>query len=261
MTAVRGTLAITVAAVCVLLPGVAAAKSFTAAAGGVTATLSYLHGPGPETTDERLQITAPGLPAYDQPVPAEGCFKVCGPVGTQPPVQVVDLYGDGQYEVVLNLFTGGASCCGIEQVYAPSSAVRSWVLTERNFGQDGTKLVEEAGKEVFLSGDNAFSCTFADCAQSGLPLQVFSFTGEAFHNVTKRYPELIARDAQQWLKAYYHEPRQGQGLIAAWAADEDNLGLEDTVSTVLERQYTDGNLTLAFVRHLQAFLKKHGYLS
>ena len=78
------------------------------------------------------------------------------PVTTEPAVQVADLYGDGEYLVVLNLFTGGADCCGIVQVYAPSAAVGSWVMTERNFGESGAKLVDEGGHEVFMSGDDAF---------------------------------------------------------------------------------------------------------
>jgi hypothetical protein len=244
---------------CLLVPGVAAATSFTASAGGVSATLSYQDGPGITTKHEQLRITAPGMGTYDAPVPARGCFKVCSPVGTQKPVQVLDLYGDGEEAVVLNLFTGGASCCGLEQVYVPSAAVHSWVLTTHNFGQDGTKIVREAGTYVFLSGDTAFSCEFTACVASGMPLQVFSFTGDAFHNVTTRYPALIRADASSFLKTFYREPKQGLGVIAPWAADEDELGLQATVSTVLQRQVADGNLTAKFVEQLQAFLRKHGY--
>ena len=239
----------------------AVAKSITASAGHVTATLSFQHGPGPLTTDERLQITAPGMARYDEPVPAKGCFKVCSPITTEPAVQVADVYGDGEYLVVLNLFTGGADCCGIVQVYAPSAAVGSWVLTERNFGEAGAKLVDEGGHELFMTGDDAFACAFIDCAQSGLPLQVFSFTGEAFHNVTTSYPALITKDANVWAKAYDADPRQGQGVIAAWAADEDNLGREATVATTLQGQVKHHNLTASFVSSLRSFLEKHGYVS
>jgi hypothetical protein len=254
----RTTFAILLAAIALALPATAAAKSFTARAGGVTATLSYAHGPGIETTDERLKITAKGMPSYDAAVPAKGCFKVCSPIALQP-VQVVDLYGDGEEAVVLNLFSGGADCCGIEQVYVPSAAVRSWVLSWRNFGVDGARVARENGHEVFLSGDNAFYCTFTFCYASGLPLEVESFTGETFHNVTGQYPNLIRNDAAKWLKTYYAKPSAGEGVIAAWAGDDDELGLEATVRTVLQRQIADHHLTVAFVAHLEAFLKQHGY--
>ncbi len=246
-------------AACLVAPGLAAAKSYTSHAGRVTATLSFTGGPGITTTDERLRITAPGMPVYDQPVSAHGCFKVCSPLGTEPAVQVVDLYGDGEYAVVLNLFSGGADCCGIEQVYVPSAAVQSWVLSERNFGTDGARIADEGGREVFLSGDQAFYCTFTYCAASGLPIQIWSFTAEAFHNVTKSYPKLIAKDAAFWLSTYDKHLSSGQGLIAAWAADEDNLGLEATVRTVLQLQTADHHLTAKFVTQLESFLERHGY--
>lgn len=240
------------------LPATAGATSFTASAGGVKATLSYSGGPGITTRDERLTITAKGMPTYDKLVSATGCAKVCSPIAKQP-LQVVDLYGDGEQAVVLNLFSGGADCCGIEQVYVPSASIGSWVLTTRNFGEDGARIAKENGHEVFLSGDSAFYCTFTFCYASGLPLQVESFTGDAFHDVTKQYPSLIRSDAAKWLKTYYAKPSQGEGVIAAWAADDDNLGLQATVATVLQRQIADKHLTVRFVQQLQAFLKKHGY--
>jgi hypothetical protein len=241
-----------------VLPGAAAAKSYSAHAGGVTATLSFTDGPGITTKNERLTITAPGMPTYDQPVPAQGCFKVCSP-GNQPVVQVADLYGDGEYAVVLDLWSGGADCCGIEQVYVPSASIHSWVLSTRNFGNYGARLVSLSGHEVFLSGDNAFYCTFAACAASGLPIQIWSFTEDAFHNVTRSYPKLIAKDAAFWLKTYDKNISEGQGLIAAWAADEDELGLSATVRTVLQLQVADHHLTQRFVAQLEAFLQHHGY--
>lgn len=243
------------------LPSLADAKSFTASAGGVTATLSYTNGPGITTTNERLRITAPGMPTYDQPVPATGCFKVCSPPGDKSGVQVVDLYGDGEYAVVLTLWTGGADCCGLEQVYVPSAAVHSWVLTSRNFGHYGAGLTKLGGQERFISGDNAFYCTFTGCAGSGLPLQVFSFTAEAFHNVTRSYPSLIERDAAGWLKTYRQHIHDGEGVLAAWAADEDELGHEAAVASMLNREVAARHISQSFAASLRKFLQHHGYLA
>lgn len=257
---VRRALALMTVSCCLAIPTTAAAKSFTASAGGVTATLSYSGGPGITTTDERLKITAHGMPAYDRAVPSSGCFKVCSPLSTEQPVQVLDLYGDGEYLVVLNLFTGGADCCGLDLVYAPSASIGSWVVTAHNFGPAGAKPAREGGRWVFLSGDAAFYCTFTFCAGSALPLQIWSFTGDAFHNVTRSYPALIAKDAAGLLSTYdAHPGSQTLGVIAAWAADEDNLGLQATVATVLQRQIADRHLTRSFVSKLKAFLGSHGY--
>jgi hypothetical protein len=237
-----------------------AVTTATASAGGVTATLSYRDGPGITTKDERLTISQNGHIVYRQAVPARNCFKACSPDGKHP-VHVVDLYGDGGEDVVLDLFSGGADCCTIEQVYVPSAAVNSYVLTQRNFGEAGAVLedIGPKGRPEFVSGNGAFYCQFTFCAASGLPLQIFEFSAERFIDVTSQHPRLIAADASDWIKLYYKHPAEGQGVIAAWAADEENLGLGATVNTVLQLQTADGHLKAAFVRTLLSFLKKHGY--
>ncbi len=237
----------------------AAARSYAARGGGVAATLSFVETSGIDVKNERLRITAPGMPTYDKPVPASGCFKVCDP-GNKPVVQVVDLYGDGQYEVVLDLWTGGADCCGLVQVYVPSAAMHSWVLSSRNVGHYGAALTKLGGREVFVSADNDFYCTFISCAASGLPVQVLSFTGDAFHDVTRSYPALIARDAASWLKLYYRHLGEGEGVLAAWAADEYNLGRAAAATSMLNQQVAARHISRSFVRTLQTFLTKHGYL-
>jgi hypothetical protein len=197
---------------------------------------------------------------YDEAVPAKDCFKVCGP-DDKHPVHVADLYGDGGEDVVLDLFSGGADCCTIEQVYVPSLAGNSYVLDQRNFGEAGALLkdIGPSGRPEFVSANDAFYCQFTDCAASGLPLQILEFGDDRFIDVTRQHPKLVAADAGYWLKLYYKNSTDDMGLIAAWAADEDNLGLEATVRTVLQLQTADGHLKASFVTGLQRFLKKHGY--
>jgi hypothetical protein len=258
----RRTILIAVLGLALMAPASALANTTTASAsaGGVTATLSYKDGPGIDTKDERLTISQNGKVVYDQPVPAKGCFKACSP-DDKHPVHVTDLYGDGSEDVVLDLFSGGADCCTIEQVYVPSAAVNSYVLTERNFGEAGAVLKDIGPKRrpVFVSANGAFYCQFTDCAASGLPLQIFEFSGEKFVDVTKQYPKLIAADASMWLKLYYKDPKQGLGFIAPWAADDYNDGLAGTARTVLALQAEVHHLKVSFVDGLERFLTKHGY--
>lgn len=242
-----------------IAPGAASATTETASAGGVSATLSFRNGPGIETKNERLSITAPGMAAYDEPVPSKGCFKVCSPASPKHAVHVLDLYGDGEYAVVLDLFTGGASCCGLEDVYVPSASIGTWVVTTHNFGQDGARIETLSGRIVFVSGDNAFSCEFNYCAADGLPLQIFDFTGDAFHNVTRSYPEQIAKDAAFWWKSYVKYPKNATGLLPPWAADEYDLGRSAYANRRLEAQVAKHRISAGFVKRLEAFLKRHGY--
>jgi hypothetical protein len=258
-TKARRAALILLTAVVLAAPAGAAAKTVTVSAGGLKATLSYGNGER-STTSQQLLITQHGKPVYEEPVPATGCFKLCTPEGHDP-LQVADLYGDDGEDVVLTLFTGGADCCTIDDVYVPSAATQSYVLDQHNFGEAGAKLepIGPHARSLFVSANNAFYCEFSACYASGLPLQIFEFSGERFVDVTRQHPKLIAEDASKWIKLYYKHPAQGQGLIAAWAADEDNLGLEATVRTVLQLQTADGHLKASFVTSLQSFLARHHY--
>jgi hypothetical protein len=258
--ALRRTIPMAVIGLTLLLPAAAQAHSSMASAGGLKATLSYSGGPGITTKDERLTIVRGGKVVYDQPVPAAGCFKVCG-AGAKQPVAVADLYGNDGEDVVLALFSGGADCCNLADVYVPSAAVQSYVLDTHNFGEAGFKLenIGPKSRPLFVSANNEYYCSITDCAGSGLPLQIFEFEAERFVDVTRQYPKLIARDAAKWLAIYYKNPSQGEGAIAAWADDEYLLGknYQATVNTVLQRQYADHRLTLAFVKSLDKLLSKY----
>jgi hypothetical protein len=233
----------------------------SATAGGLTATLSY-SGEGVTASDVRLTLVQHGKVIYDEAVPKTDCFKVCV-AGSKDPVHVAELYGDDGEDVVLTLFSGGADCCTIDDVYVPSAAVASYVVDVHNFGEAGAvlKRIGPHGRPLFVSADPAFYCRFTDCAASGLPLQILEFEGEKFVNVTRAYPKLIAADAANWLNLYYKHPSDGEGLIAAYVADEYNLGASAraTADTVLNRRTVDGSLKAGFVSHLLAFLKVHHY--
>ncbi len=245
-----------------LMPAIAHAATVTASSGDVSATLSYADGPGITTRNERLKITENDNVVYDRAVPATGCFKVCSPEGRDP-LAITDLYGDDGDDVVLAAFTGGADCCTLADVFVPSAAMRTYVLDQHNFGEAGFVLrrIGPGGRPLFVSGDQSFYCRFTDCAGSALPLQILEFDEERFKDVTRQYPRLIAGDAAKWLKLYYNDPGQGLGAIAAWAADDDQLGKarQATVRTVLQLQVADGRLKRSFVSQLQTFLATHGY--
>jgi hypothetical protein len=239
----------------------AAVTTDSATSAGLTATFSYA-GEGITTSNVRLELTKQGKVVYDQALPKAGCHPVCA-AGDKHPVQIADLYGDGGQDVVLTLFSGGADCCTIDDVFVPSAAIGSYVVDSHNFGEAGAVLQNIGPKRrpLFVSADPAFYCRFTDCAGSGLPLQILEFEGERFVDVTKTYPQLIAADAARWLRLYYREPSDGEGLIAAYAADEYNLGASAraTADTVLDRREVDGSLKQSFVRALLAFLKSHHY--
>lgn len=253
----------------------ALAKTETAHAGDVTATFSF-QGKVPSFHGLHLTITRGGAVAYDQPVVAKLCDKQCWPgalIGGQPAVQLVDLEHTGDPDVVLNLFSGGAHCCTVVQVFSFDPGTMSYVKTERNFGDPGMRVVDlqHNGRFEFLTADDSFAYRFTDYAASGLPIEILTFANHHFTDVTRSYPRLVARDAAVWLKAFKSMASEhyadSVGVIAAWAADQDRLGHARLVKRYLAQQAKAGHLNAPFgaggtkfVAELQKFLRRRGYL-
>jgi hypothetical protein len=252
---------------------------------GVGAILSYREGVGGNLPyfELRLQISRPGAGVvYNAPVLSHFCLDGCvpAPLGTGPsktgPLTVADLEGDGQPDVVLELSTGGAHCCTVVQVFSFDPGVMAYRPVEQDFGDPGALLSTLApaggGKPgpVFRSADDRFAYAFTSFAFSGLPIQIWSFAGGRFKDVTRAYPKQIEADAGRQFKGFEANRRQGLGLglLAAWAADEDMLGHRALVSRTLAREARMHRLRSredagpsggAFVKRLGRFLKRNGY--
>src|SRR5579864_4469398 len=170
MPGMRRAIPIALAAVCLWLPAVSSAAKTTTqsdSAGDVTATLSWT-GQDPQVTSMRLSIAQSGKLVYDQPVLAPDCGTMCGPAATSgKSVHVLDLNGNGEMEVVVELFSQGAHCCFIDQVFAPSAAMGTYVLAQRDFENSGAALrdLNRNGQIEFVSADNAFAYAFTDFAE------------------------------------------------------------------------------------------------
>ena len=145
-------------------------------------------------------------------------------------MQVLDLEDNGQPDVVLDLYSGGAHCCSIEQVFSFDPGTMTYGMTQHDFGDPGEQIVDlgHNGRFEFLTADDSFAYEFTDFAASGLPIQILTFSGGRFLNVTRSYPGLIAKDAARWMKASSSMAKQhysdSVGLAAAWAADQELLG-------------------------------------
>jgi hypothetical protein len=253
----------------------ALATTQTAHGGNVAATFTF-QGKVPHFRGLHLTISRGGATVYDQPVVAKFCGKLCwpGPVtGGRPAVHVVDLEGTGDPDVVLDLYSGGAHCCTVEQVFSFDPATTTYVKTEQVFGDPDAKIVDlgHHGHFEFLTADDSFAYEFTDFAASGLPIEILTFANRHFTDVTRSYPKLIAKDAALWLRAFKAQAKQhypdSVGVIAAWAADEDLLGHTKLVKRFLHQQAVAGHLNAPFaaggtkfVAKLQKFLRQRGYV-
>jgi hypothetical protein len=256
------------------LPTAAMATTQTARSGNVSATLSF-QGSGVKYTQLGLMIVRGGQVLYKAAVRSRSCAQpYCAPLSTGPhqsSIHVLDLQSGGQPDVVVDLYTGGAHCCEVEQVYSFDPGTMSYVKTERNFGNAGDTITDLAhnGQFQFVGADDAFFYAFTSYAASGAPVQIWSFRDRRFVNVTRRYPGEVARNASLWWHAFTHHYQDGEGLIAAWAADEDLLGHQALVKSRLAAQRRQNHLRSAlpgaptgkkFISALQSFLKKLGYV-
>ena len=255
----------------------AGAATQSVSADSLTATVTY-HGVTPRTKNMHLQIWRNGHLVYNSTVSSKWCGTECDPgiiAGAKKVVHIVRLSPGAAPSVVLDLYSGGAHCCSVEQVYTIAPNETTVTKYEHDFGDPGVQLAKigSEGTVDFLSADDAFAYAFTDYAASGMPIQILSFSDGTFHNVTRSFPDRITRDAKQWMKAFTSAaPSHYQdtvGVVAAWAADEEMLGHAGEVARFLSAQGAAGHLNSAFspvtssgekyVVALQSFLRRHGY--
>jgi hypothetical protein len=258
----------------VLAPA-ASATTQTVQSGQVSASFSF-RGHYPNFSGQRLKISQGGAVLYDQPVVSTFCGTQCAPGSTsasQPSLHVLDLEHTGQPDVVLDLFSGGAHCCTIEQIFSFDPGTMTYVKAERNFGDSGAQIVDlrHNGRYEFLTADDSFAYEFTDFAASGLPIQILTFANGRFTDVTRSYPGLVAKDAGGWMHLFrslkHDHYSDSVGVAAAWAADQELLGHKRLVNRFLAAQARAHHLNAAigpggkrFIAHLRRFLRRHGYL-
>jgi hypothetical protein len=245
--------------------------------GTISATFTYQVAPnsfgGESTSDLVLSISRSGTVVYSAPVRSHWCEGVepeleCKPEYEGPDVHVATLEPGQEPEVVLDVFTGGAHCCAVEQVFS-GPGPNGETMVEHNFGDLFThlKLLGTEGQSVFVSTDDRFAYAFTDYADSGRPLQLWALEGGAFTDVTRSYPALVAADAvRQWGYFVHAHKNNNVGFFASWAADEDLLGHKTLVNGRLAHELRIGALRgqfhesgSRFVRNLRKDLRRWGY--
>jgi hypothetical protein len=268
------------ALVLLALAGGAPVQHETMSNGGVTATVSYVR-MGRQWSSRyyvRLVVQRGGVKAFDAHVPPysrrwpyDEPLRV-GLGGSS--IQVVDLDGDGEPEILLRFWTGGAHCCVWTRIYRWNGS--TYASSTRWWG-DFAYSIENLGPGAtveLLSGDDRFAYAFACFACSSFPVRIWSYRAGRLVDVTRRYPALIADDAAQqfeWFREALRDPAAStRGLLAAWVADECNLGrstyafrwLRSHPKAYTGRDYGDGAGPTAqeYRTALRRFLRRTGYL-
>jgi hypothetical protein len=193
-----------------------------------------------------------------------------------PSLTVRELQSGGEPAVILHLYSGGAHCCYVDQVFSWNPATSSYEMAERFWGSLFPHFSDLAhdGQLEFVTGDHRFEYRFASFAGSGFPPTILIVRGATFVDVTRSFPSQIAADARSQYRRYEHWRRKGLGLgfLAAWAADQYLLGKrvvalhtlqrENRHHHLLEVRRLEGrpeNVGNAYIGKLKRFLRKLGY--
>jgi hypothetical protein len=252
---------------CLVAAAPALAKHETATAGQVSATFTYFGDYPDGFTGLQLTIARAGTTVYDRPVAARDCDEPwCAPGGGRGrSLHARDLDGDGEPEVLLDLYTGGAHCCVVGQIFT-FDAPGYRKAAERNWADAGYRLADIDGNGTLelKSADARFAYAFAAFAFSAFPVQVFHWRAGRLVDVTERFRRAMRKDARRWMHVYRHADYEPQGALAAWAADQYQLGHRAYARRVVRRAVQTGRLrdmpgASRFPRKLDRRLRRWGY--
>lgn len=188
----------------------------------------------------------------------------------RPSVSISDLDGDGEPEVVLDLYWGGAHCCWYSQIYryVPATGRYSPLLhVWGNFSYVFADLDHDGSQEL-LTRDDRFSYAFASFADSRWPVRILRYRAGRLTVETPSFPSEIGRDANALWHAAMNPKRKAsnQGIVAAWAAEQCMVGHAAVAFKTIDRLSRSGKIhgertRVAFERKLRSFLRRTGYLA
>ena len=216
-----------------VVPATAAAKREEASAGGVTAVLTYKCPKPALCKDFKLTITRNGVRLVSDSLTAS-TFGQAGIAPGRPggkSVLVADLDRDGEREVVVDLYSGGAHCCFYSLIYGYTSSPAAYRRINHSWGDAGYALrnLDRKGAQEFRSGDYRFAFAFSSFAESRFPVQIWHYAGPGakLKDVTRRFRRQVRRQARRLFRAVRGFRRRHldiRGLLAAYQADNYNLG-------------------------------------
>ena len=265
------------------------AKTETATVGGVTATLTYDVQSDYEAGDVRVAITRDGVPATLEGGgdPAWGC-KQCEnaiPVGALSTglksLRLVDLDGNGETEVIVDTYTGGAHCCSISAIYGWDPAMGQYRHLVQFWGDPGYVLKDLSGApgRELVSADPRFAYTFCAYVCSAMPVVVLRYEDYSLVDVTKQFPLQMRRQDRELRQTIKRLGRKSadrfavRGMLPALCANLYRLGEGASCRSQLQSALRRGWLSQApgdqaadwaggrkYIARVDRVLKKYGYI-
>jgi hypothetical protein len=267
-------------------PAAAATKTETGSSGQVAASLTYDYKKTRYGTydfsNARVSVTRAGVQLVDDKLGKECSYCTPWPAsGVQKGVSSVtvrDLDADGEPEVLIDLFSGGANCCWYTESYRYDEAANKYVKKLLRPGLSfpyTLKDIDHNGIPEFKSVDYRFAYKYGSNADTPRPLRIFNWNTGKLVDVTIAFPKLAARDADEMYRGYlkYRKSKDVnvRGLLAAYLADSYNARNGRTAWSRVVAAYHRGEVNRrfrgeygpfgrAYLKSLRSFLKKLGYL-
>lgn len=236
-------------------------------------------------TRERVRIVRAGQVVLDEAVPGVAncdakCERFVRPRDSTrggESIWLRDLDGDGELEVVIDMWTGGASCCTFTIVYG---LVGGGYRHDSELWGTGYRLrrLGSDGRWQFVGVDQRWKYAFACGACAPLPVRVWQYDAGTISVVTRKWPAFVRQEARglfrRYLRVRSHSNSLSRGttraVLAAWVADQCNLGRCQhglrVVRGALRRgelrrahRYDSGPFEQAYVKKLKRMLRRFGY--
>ena len=257
----------------------AAPESRSATAGPVSASVKWDQTDSRGARNVRVSITRAGAELVAGQRVQPNCKEFCWVPPGDEPVRIRDINRDGEPEVLLDLYTGGAHCCSLLMIYEFDPADERYERRRADFGNAGYVLrdVGRDGRVELVTGDDRFSYLYTSYLESARPLLIYRYNQAGkLVDVTRRARKEIRRH-RKGLFSFYKRLRRERdldlrGVLAAWQADNYLLGrgaaargwktlrAAERRGELRKRSANSGPSGKRYLRSLRRNLKRFGYI-
>ncbi len=220
----------------------------------VVAELSYDLNEAYRPVNPRLTIESDGQVMLDEALPSDGSERPSL-------AEIVDLNGDGQLEVIVDLQVGMRGRASL--IYGPTEGGSYSLAQRQEWAINNYQLedLDNSGTPEFIASDRRLSGYFASQAGTAYPKQIWQYRQGELQDVTTEFPEVLRQGAQEMWEAVEDAQaadREHRGYLAAYLANKANLGEADQAWSQIAIADPDGE-TDGYFDDLVSVLSGFGY--